>query len=568
MMQKAFHHSLSAMQKARLPLVVKSVGTLDHDAVLRLPSADPRPLAFISNLMPYLYDSSKYAALPTPVVLKVTGFSTKEEQLMEGQKFKVLSGEPRGAVYGFKVGQYFKNSCRPVWNCYIKAHFQSQIPHYHLQSQERIYRQLFRISSQGGTILVQFDMKAYYDQFGLQGDVPSAFCFRGRNGATFALTRLPMGFNLACAIAQGTTWQLLNFDRKSEVFTCIDNIAFAGRPEDVLHDVTQFFTRISAVGATLNELEPHEITAFLQSSADVRLATTLSWHKDVFTFLGVQYYWKDQLRGLSEKTVVKLEALHGCLREMNELITPRQLATIIGVIRYACRVCESPPLDFFDLMAWSRRVASHLQEDPARWDSSYISLPTTHKQQLLSLLSSCQHLAPIPMGVSWPSATPPTVIVDASGIGWGAVVVAPAEVRSLSGKWKDTIHSSVEAEPRGALEAIIRAFPDPQSAPPVVQVLTDHLPLVWAAHSSMPKAFFYNLLLLQLRNTYPSTKFVFAFLPGRLNLADALSRDLAFTLDPIKAREIAGTGWDSASNLLVSDTPCGVCDRTDGQWQC
>ena len=105
-----------------------------------------------------------------------------------------------------------------------------------------------------------------------------------------------------CAIAQATTWQLLNFERRSTAFTCIDNVAFVGSPDAVHHDVRLFLERCRAVRATLNELTPLQIEDFLASSHTEQLASVTSWHKDAFTFLGVAYLRSAKTKSLSKKT--------------------------------------------------------------------------------------------------------------------------------------------------------------------------------------------------------------------------------------------------------------------------
>eukprot|EP00758_Cryptobia_borreli_P017015 Tbor_TRINITY_DN6155_c1_g1::TRINITY_DN6155_c1_g1_i1::g.22658::m.22658 len=59
-----------------------------------------------------------------------------------------------------------------------------------------------------------------------------------------------MGLSVACAVAQSTTWQLLNFARRASAIAYIDNIAFCGKKKEVLADVAVFLTRCRAVKAT------------------------------------------------------------------------------------------------------------------------------------------------------------------------------------------------------------------------------------------------------------------------------------------------------------------------------
>lgn len=112
------------------------------------------------------------------------------------------------------------------------------------------------------------------------------------------------------------------------------------------------------------------------------------------------------------------------------------------------------------------------------------------------------------------------------------------------------------------------AFPNGE-APPRVHILTDHEPLVHAARSLAPRAFSYNELMLSLTSEFPSTAFTFSFLPGRMNLADGLSRALVdSSVDFDQAREFAGSGWVSAlaNHLSTSVSSCDKCDRIRRAW--
>ena len=169
------------------------------------------------------------------------------------------------------------------------------------------------ISADCDSVFVQFDYASYYDQFSLSADVASHFCFKGRDNETYALSRPPMGFSLACAIAQSATWQILNFEKRSTPFTCIDNVAFAGSLRDVWHDVTLFLERCLKVNATLNDVTASMIREFLSANEEEQLRQVRSWHANQFTFLGVKYDWVSRQRSISDKTLDKLQAARRCL---------------------------------------------------------------------------------------------------------------------------------------------------------------------------------------------------------------------------------------------------------------
>ena len=519
-----------------MPLSIKNVKPLNITAVLALPAHDPEALAFLERLAPYLWDPALYtASVPAEPKLLSTAFTSEEERLMFNHKFHLHNGPVRGCVYGFKAAQYFKGCTRPVWDCRIKEAFTDILPHYHLQTQTAISKQLHAIaSSTFETIFVQFDFAAFYDQFALAPDVSASFCFKDRTDQTCSLTRLPMGFTLACAIAQATTWQLLNFDRRSSVFTCIDNVAFAGSVSCVTHDVLLFLERCLSVSATLNDHSADSLRAVIASPPPLQQQTICSWHSEVFCFLGVRYDWRTTSKSLAPKTLIKLAAARDCLNHINDTILPRQLAAVIGLLRHANSTLELPGYEHHTTLRWTASVASLLQRDLVLWDSVYIKLPIEHKVHLLNWFTTILTPRDVPIHRPLPVQQPTTIIVDASATGWGGILLENETLATAAGTWPAGIQSSVLAEPEGVWQAVSQLLPH---APETVLVITDHLPLVFASMSLFPRAAPYNSLLLRLKQKYPSTRFIFSHVAGTLNLADSLSRGVSadITLEKVQA---------------------------------
>ena len=533
-----------------------------------MPATHPDATDLFTSMVAYLWGLSKYEHVPPPSAnLKHTGFTAAEEQLMLNSKFVTFTERPRGSVFGFKAAQFAKGCSRPVWNCYIKEHFEHLLPHYHMQPQSLISAKLAHLAGPT-TIFVQFDFASYYDQFKLARAIIAFFCFLGRNGETFALNRLPMGFTLACAIAQATTWQLLNFECRSKVFTCIDNVAFAGTPEDVAHDVKLFLSRCLACNATLNDWTTNSLSSLCALSDEALVAAVTALHQPQFSFLNVAYNWPLAQKSLPESAMDKLVALRWCINGLHDHILPRQLAAVLGFLRYAANIFAAKPLQFFDMLAWSRRVGAVLQSDVALWDSVALVLPAAHKSALLAWIDLVAAAQPVPIFCPLPQQRPPTIIFDASAQGWGAVRIDENGMKPFAGRWPAPIHSSVQAEPLAALRACTSAL-DPRAPPPIVFLMTDHEPLVSSSYSSAPRAFTYNSLLLNLRTSFPSTRFVLGFLPGHLNLTDSLSRggSLLDPIDPKIASDIAGTGWLDALNHHSPKISCLSCVASALPWQ-
>eukprot|EP00758_Cryptobia_borreli_P017541 Tbor_TRINITY_DN6200_c1_g2::TRINITY_DN6200_c1_g2_i2::g.1837::m.1837 len=99
---------------------------------------------------------------------------------------------------------------------------------------EHVRRTICEVQQLPDPLFIQFDLKSMYGQINLAPEVRPYFAFRGRNKEVFSLTRIPMGLSVACAVAQATTWQLLNFARRVSAIAYIDNVAFCGKREDLL----------------------------------------------------------------------------------------------------------------------------------------------------------------------------------------------------------------------------------------------------------------------------------------------------------------------------------------------
>ena len=227
-------------------------------------------------------------------------------------------------------------------------------------------------------------------------------------------------------------------------------------------------------------------------------------------------------------------------------------------------ISEAPAFDKFSLMAWTRRVGAYLQEDLKRWDERPMTFPDEYREELLSWFDVVLESSPVPIAVMLPSEVPTTIISDASGIGWGAVALYGNSHKTAQGRWPHEIQSSVAAEPKGVLQAVRQLVSTDEK---IVLILTDHKPLVYASQSLAPRSFHYNNLLLHLRTEFPSTKFLFQFLPGFDNVADAISRDNIEALDLVKARQFAGMGWSTALNYLMFGPPCLKCLSPTLPWQ-
>eukprot|EP00758_Cryptobia_borreli_P014384 Tbor_TRINITY_DN5916_c0_g1::TRINITY_DN5916_c0_g1_i10::g.19520::m.19520 len=116
-------------------------------------------------------------------------------------------------------------------------------------------------------------------------------------------------------------------------------------------------------------------------------------HTDVFTFLGVEYHWTARKRSLSSKTREKLRTLKNILRTSTTLTT-RQVAVIIGLVRYAAAIVERKLFSFHGVLSWARRLSAMVQTRPEAWDD-YIFLP--YRSELERMMDELLTLPPVPV---------------------------------------------------------------------------------------------------------------------------------------------------------------------------
>eukprot|EP00758_Cryptobia_borreli_P014150 Tbor_TRINITY_DN5895_c0_g1::TRINITY_DN5895_c0_g1_i16::g.7105::m.7105 len=213
---------------------------------------------------------------------------------------------------------------------------------------------------------------------------------------------------------------------------------------------------------------------------------------------------------LSSKTRGKLNTLKDILRTAT--LTTRQVATILGVCRYASAIMGKKLFEFHTVFAWARRLSTMVQVRPEAWDE-YVFLP--YRIEMSRMMETLLTTQPVPIYNPPPITRPVTLITDASKAGYGGVLLSQGgDIRCTCGTFNREFPSSVQAEPEGMVRAALDLLP--QEATDVL-ILLDHQPLVYAARSNAPKAFSYNQALGALAEARPNTRFYFAFVPGVRN---------------------------------------------------
>jgi hypothetical protein len=365
-----------------------------------------------------------------------------------------------------------------------------------------------------GEWMIQIDMKAYFDQFLLSDEVSHRFCFR-YNGKYYRLLTLPMGLRPSVGVAGSVTARLLDFEKKSKSLSVIDNVAFFGSREDVLHDAQIFDQRVKSIGAQLNE--------------DTSDLSKLLKQRDCFA--GVEIDMHNKTMQLSQKSVKK--TIFSWSRRATW--TWRQFACHVGLLWWSCGILEVPVSEYYPLLRFISEVGRMMTEDDSRWEQRAVVWPSAWpclERWTDLVLRNVPRVVPVRFeNPEWLIAT------DASALGWGYVAynTATGEARAYGGAWYadfvrhhgDKIGKSTFSEPKGILFSLVHLFKQfPSSTATTISLLTDNT----VSEASFNKgynshSFDINETLRELHRRFPAHRIKFSYVPGPVNPADYFSRN-------------------------------------------
>jgi len=443
---------------------------------------------------------------------------------MLGYKYKPLYGMPEGFVDAFVRTEPSKNPdhkhglrLRPLFapdaNEYGAT--REKLQDLRMPTKGEVREQ----GSGNPELVIQFDMESYYDQFECQESVKRKMCFLGPDGKVYALERLPMGLRPACEVAQATTWFLLDFEMGPSVklTTCIDNIRFIGKQNEVVAAVRIFLDRCRKVGAQLDKWptsdSEKDIIAMGERSGD---------------FLGEHYDYDRGKRKLTNRTLDKLTMIRDWLSKYGQrpvAMSARQLSVVMGMVFWTAAVLDMPLCHYFHLLR-DYRKAGALASLTLDYDSVAVELTPTARKELEAWLGKAQKNEEVDLVRSAFGQPSLNLIADASGIGYCAIATTNfTDCQILSGAWDETqkthAKSSVWAEPEAIYLACLR-FVRPEDK--FVRIFTDHSPVVYAKRAGYAKGFNPNLLIERLNSTFPNTMFEIVHVKGEMNPADRYSR--------------------------------------------
>ncbi|MBS1986335.1 hypothetical protein JST99_00170, partial [Candidatus Dependentiae bacterium] len=482
---------------APLHLKKNVVGMLQLDELPRLQSEEDLRTEMLEALQ-WLSHSKWYTEIERfPVRRNGTCRLTAEDiQIMlAAKKFDILDEEAQAMCNSFTVVESKEDGYRrrpisePVINDAIAADIQltkeCQVKY---TAKEDIRKAVAHEPS-----AIQFDMAAWFDQFTLAEDIRRFFGVK----KGVCLRVLPMGFRPSCRVANAVTNVLQDIQMPHVLkASCVDNVIFFGKPDDLATAAQRFLKRCDSVSAVVKERDP-------------AIATN-------YDFLGEHYCHIDKTRALTSKTRLKAEWLLDILCHQQRSFTTRQILAIFGLLLYAANTLRITHSHYH----YAFRYLSQVAATPLMAKNI---IPKDVKEQLISWARIASINQPVPVWTEKRKATL-TLYTDASAWGWGAICFTEAgSYRQISRPWDPSdgnMQSSVKAEPMAVIKAVSYFVPNRCSA---VVIYCDHMPLIWAFEKGWGKAFSYSHCISFLK-AYESTQFELIHVAGELNPADSLSR--------------------------------------------
>jgi hypothetical protein len=380
-----------------------------------------------------------------------------------------------------------------------------------------------------------------------------------------------MGFKFSHGVAQTSSETLAHENTSNEApqmeannIIHLDNFGFSWKrtqerneeleKAQIIARMTNFFENVSYTGFQLNEFKKQEIESYLAGD-DHHKWNILQPHlhqKDddkSFTFLGIIYKLQSSgnTKTISAKTTQKLMAVKEIVA--NDTINPyasyRQLAMLIGLIRYCSKVLELHNEDFNAYTA-TTDMARECQKDIDTWDLPVGILYAKRLQPFTEISRKILIANPRRVRPPWNLDTAITIFIDASKIGWGGIALYPNGVkRIVKERWLQPAlwESSVKSEPK-AVQEILNALQLPRGAE--VIIATDHEGLVWASQAVQIHTATYHRAVKHAEEL--GLRIMFTFIQGVTNPADQPSRDLPSTasdreIQVLGAAAGAGIAW-------------------------
>ena len=330
-----------------------------------------------------------------------------------------------------------------------------------------------------------FDFSSYYYQFELAPEVRSFFAFKVGD-LFYRMKRLPMGFKLACKMAQLASKFLSEnpFDVRVEVY--IDNIMFLGNDREEVARAREYF---------LEKCKRYNVT--LSEDSGVQTFAV---------FRGIHF-------DLSSHTVALKESYPVQFRSLDFSVTQTWAwwRSTIGKVIYALQILQVPLCRIFLLL---KLLAKNVLTNP----SKKMCVSDAIRKQATSISQVIAKNTPRP--VYEENVDTKILITDAalSTQMWGSVLVTQSKVLLASG-YLESVESINVAE----LEAVQKSIVRFNLRVHTLRVLSDNASTIFWLKNGWAPHFYANTILQRI---FVHVKRIFPlYVPSGLNPADPLSRN-------------------------------------------
>ena len=375
-----------------------------------------------------------------------------------------------------------------------------------------------------GEYAITLDFSSWFDQHLLDEGVRPDFCFFA-HGKWYRLTRLPMGMRQAVDIAQTATEILISFDcpKGVRVDAYVDNIRFLGNSRaEVIEAAREFIERCRKVGVTINEV-PGDVDA-LQAATDLVSSTG--------EFLGADFDYKLKRVRVGGKTIAKLRVMRDVFEGKApgvKTFTHRNFLAIFGILFFDLQITKDfAPNRYYALTEYSE-TARRVQRDPGLLESEYKCSASRQRHISQWIDEDIDNAWRQVFKVPRPDAADWVLVTDASGWGWGALLLNTHTgiMTTRYGRWNRQWTGSKRSawsEPEGVAQALISFFPN--GTENSITVLNDSTTAMGAFAKGRSMKFAVNKALCTVKDVFPRLNATFHHIPGVDDIADPLSRGL------------------------------------------
>lgn len=358
------------------------------------------------------------------------------------------------------------------------------------------------------------DFSSGFHQLLIPKGMRRLFRFRLADGRTVQLTRLPMGLRtspeLFFLVASTLAGDRLYCKPEAalhpavSVTTWIDNVRLTGPAERVAAASQQFEARCRIARATLN-------------AAETSTGST-------YVFCGVQF--APGLVSVAEKTRARVAAM--IPRIEDGTITIGELEAHFGRLWFCSPVLDIKVRDFWFALKIARRRIAGINSGVSTVDS-LARLSASARTELLTWsrrIAANEPRAPPAPNAKAPSSAV-TLFTDASGTGWGAVLIdsATQEVSITGGNWREAPDNIGPAEAR-AVALAVRAFAARLPRGTHIDLRVDNTSVKFAIDKGHAKSGAINAELHRIFEQLAGCTYDVSYVKSSENPADAPSRQL------------------------------------------